>query len=207
MPPDFARETAAGADSGRLIVGIDEVGRGPWAGPVVACAVALQPAHLPDDLLARLGDSKALSHTVRVELAAQLHRHATVALGEASVAEIDSWNILNASHLAMARAVEALGHVPDLALVDGNRAPALTCPCETVVGGDSAVLSIAAASIVAKVDRDLKMEALARTHPGYGWERNRGYGTAEHQRGLAERGVTEHHRRSFKPVQAALRSA
>jgi len=204
--PTFERETAAGALDGRLVVGVDEVGRGPWAGPVVACAVALRPHDLPHGLLERLRDSKALSHVVRVELAAALRAHATVGLGEASVAEIDTWNVLGASHLAMARAVEALTRVPDLALVDGNRAPALACPCETVVGGDGSVLSIAAASIVAKVARDLQMEELARAHPGYGWERNRGYGTAEHQRGLAERGVTEHHRRSFKPVQVVLRS-
>lgn len=204
MAPDFSREQAAGAGRGRLVVGIDEVGRGPWAGPVVACAVAIEPARLPDGLLARLKDSKALSHAVRVELAEALRRHAVVGLGEASVAEIDTWNILNASHMAMARAVDVLESVPDLALVDGNRAPALPCACETVVGGDASVLSIAAASIVAKVARDLQMEELARAFPGYGWERNRGYGTAEHKRGLAERGVTEHHRRSFKPIQAAL---
>lgn len=202
--PDFARETAAGATRGRLVVGIDEVGRGPWAGPVLACAVALDPGALPDGLLARLADSKALSHAVRVELARALQTHATVAFGRAEVAEIDTWNILQASHMAMARAVAALPRVPDHALVDGNRAPALPCSCDTVVGGDAAVVSIAAASIAAKVARDLEMEQLARAHPGYGWERNRGYGTAEHKRGLAELGATPQHRRSFKPVQAVL---
>jgi ribonuclease HII len=206
VAPDFTRETAAGAGRGRLVVGIDEVGRGPWAGPVVACAVSLDPGRLPDGLLARLRDSKALSHAVRAELAAALQAHAIVAFGRAEVAEIDTWNILQASHMAMARAVAALPRVPDHALVDGNRAPALPCPCETVVAGDAAVVSIAAASIAAKVARDSEMAALARAHPGYGWERNRGYGTAEHKRGLASLGATAQHRRSFRPVRAVLQA-
>jgi len=204
MALDFARERAAGAAAGRIVCGVDEVGRGPLAGPVTAAAVVLRVDALPRDLLGRLGDSKTLSPELRTELAAAIRETCAVGLGEASVAEIDTWNILNASHLAMGRAVAALGLAPDLALVDGNRPPALDCPAECVVGGDATVLSIAAASIVAKVARDTQLEALAEACPGYGWERNRGYGTAEHLAALHRLGVSDHHRRSFKPVRERL---
>lgn len=202
MPLTLARECAVG----NRVAGIDEVGRGPLAGPVVACAVVL-PHDLPDDLLARLADSKALKAGVREELDAEIRAVADVGLGEASVAEIDTWNILQASHIAMARAAANLAQAPDYALVDGNRLPALPCPGEAVVGGDASVASIAAAGIVAKVARDAAMDRLDVECPGYGWARNRGYGTAEHRRALAELGPTPHHRRSFKPVRAAAVTA
>ncbi len=200
--PDFAFERAAGA--GGYVVGVDEVGRGPWAGPVYACAVRLYDMDAPADLLGALRDSKALSKRRREALAPLIERHGRCALGVASVREIEDLNILQASLLAMRRAVEALtsetGAAPALALVDGNRAPDLACPVETVVKGDARSLSIAAASIFAKVSRDRHMAELAALHPGYGWERNAGYGVAEHRLGLQRLGVTIHHRRTFTPV-------
>jgi ribonuclease HII len=197
------REAALGHNEGRRIAGVDEVGRGPLAGPVVACAVVLPPDVAPG-LIARLADSKALKAGVREDLDAAIRDAAEVGLGEASVAEIDTWNILNASHMAMARAVAALPAAPDHALVDGNRLPTLACPAEAVVKGDATVASIAAAGIVAKVARDAAMDRLAAAFPGYGWERNRGYGTAEHRAALNSLGPSDHHRRSFKPVQEAV---
>jgi ribonuclease HII len=206
--PDFSLETRLGANKGRVVVGIDEAGRGPWAGPVVAAAAWLDRAALDPSLLARLDDSKRLAPAAREGLYRQLVAvapgGARIGVGEASVAEIDALNILQASLLAMARAVAGLGLAPDAALVDGNRAPDLPCPVETVVKGDARSLSVAAASIVAKVTRDRQMAALARRHPGYGWERNQGYGTAEHRAALARLGVTPEHRRSFRPVREAL---
>jgi ribonuclease HII len=185
--PDFELERALGdgRDGGLRVVGLDEVGRGPWAGPVVAAAAWLEPARLPSTFLDALDDSKKLSHARRESLfeamTASASKGLAFALGEASVAEIDRLNILQASLLAMTRAVAALGFRPDAALVDGNRAPDLPCPARTVVGGDGRSLSIAAASIIAKVTRDRGMRVLAERHPGYGWERNAGYGTAEHR--------------------------
>ena len=202
MSLTLERERAAG----NRVAGVDEVGRGPLAGPVVACAVVL-PADLDADLLARLADSKALKPGVREGLDAEIRAVAEVGLGEASVAEIDTWNILQASHVAMARALAALPQPPDHALVDGNRLPALPCPGEAVVGGDARVASIAAAGIVAKVARDAAMDRLDAAWPGYSWARNRGYGTAEHRRALAELGPSPHHRRSFRPVRAAVAAA
>jgi ribonuclease HII len=213
--PDFALETAYGAGSETSgtcrVVGIDEAGRGPWAGPVVAAAVWLDPARLPLELSRSLDDSKKLTAAKREDLYAAMCDLAgrggallSLAVGEASVAEIDRLNILQATLLAMCRAVAGLGFRPDLALVDGNRAPALRCRVETVVGGDAKSLSIAAASVVAKVTRDRAMGRLAEAHPGYGWERNAGYGTAEHRAALIGLGVTPHHRRSFRPVREAL---
>jgi ribonuclease HII len=190
------------------VVGVDEAGRGPWAGPVVAAAVWLDPAVLAPALLARLDDSKRLSPTARAEIFRDLAgagpAAARLGVGRAGVGEIDELNILEASLLAMGRAVADLGTPPDAALVDGNRAPALSCPVETLVRGDSRSLSIAAASIVAKVTRDRRMAELAGRYPGYGWERNQGYGTAEHRAALARLGVTPEHRRSFRPVREAL---
>ena len=210
--PDFSLEKGLGAFSGRIVVGFDEAGRGPWAGPVVAAAAWLAPARLPARLLGRLDDSKALSPKARDEIFAELSALAEagpesglcLAVASASVAEIDCLNILAASLLAMQRAAEALAVRPQAALVDGNRAPALACPVTTVVKGDSRSLSIAAASIAAKVSRDRVMDALAATHPGYGWERNRGYGTAEHRAALDRLGVTAEHRCSFRPVRERL---
>ncbi|HIJ44323.1 MAG: ribonuclease HII [Rhodospirillales bacterium] len=194
--PDFSLEEAAGG----LVAGVDEAGRGPWAGPVVAGAAILDRAGLSDVLRRGLDDSKKLKRSRREELFEALEAEARIGIGAAEVAEIDSLNILRASLLAMARAVGDLGVVPELALVDGNRQPNLPCPVVCVVKGDGRSLSIAAASIAAKVTRDRIMADLARAHPGYGWERNSGYGTAEHQAALRRLGVTPHHRRSFAPV-------
>ncbi len=188
------------------IAGIDEAGRGPWAGPVVAAAVILDTSTLDPGLAAAIDDSKRLSPARREAVLAGLAGCARIGLGAASVTEIDRLNILAATMLAMRRAVINLGAPPALALVDGNRAPDLPCPARTVVKGDSRSLSIAAASIAAKVTRDRAMARLAQRHPGFGWERNAGYGTAEHRAALAELGVTPHHRRSFAPIAALLRA-
>lgn len=196
MPPDFELETAAG---GR-VAGIDEAGRGPWAGPVVAAAVVLDPAHIPNGL----DDSKKLSQKVREKLFDQITAHAQVGVGEASVEEIDHINILQATFRAMDRAVAALGLPLDLALVDGNRAPRLICPVQTVIKGDGKSLSIAAASIVAKVTRDRIMTGLALEFPEFGWQTNAGYGTAKHTEALENCGITPHHRRSFAPVRKRI---
>ncbi len=190
--PDLKLETEAGG----MVAGVDEAGRGPWAGPVVAAAVILDPDRVPEGL----DDSKKLSAKRREALIADIMETARVGVGEASVAEIDRINILQAAMLAMKRAVEDLGATPDLALVDGNKVPDLSCPARAVVKGDGVSLSIAAASIVAKVTRDRIMKTLAAECPGYGWEKNAGYGVKAHQQGLAALGVTPHHRRSFKPI-------
>lgn len=187
-----------------LVAGIDEAGRGPWAGPVIAAAVVLDRHRLPAALAAAIDDSKRLTRARRERVFAALPESARIGVGEASVAEIDELNVLNAALLAMQRAVAELDVKPELALVDGNRLPRLPCRALAVVGGDGRCLSIAAASIVAKVTRDRLMEALAREYPGYGWERNAGYGTAAHQQALSRLGLTPHHRRSFKPVMALL---
>lgn len=200
--PDFALEDAARAAGAGGVAGIDEAGRGPLAGPVVAAAAVLDPSRLPAALRDGLDDSKTLARPAREGLFALLTDAPGVAIGigEATVAEIDDRNILQATLLAMGRAVAALPAPPDIALVDGNRPPVLPCPVRCVVGGDGLSLSIAAASIVAKVTRDRVMEVLDRAHPGYGWARNAGYPTAEHLRALESLGVTPHHRRSFRPV-------
>lgn len=202
--PDFSLEQQYDG----LVAGVDEVGRGPWAGPVVTCAVILDPAQFPADLAAQMDDSKKLSDRKREALFDPICRAATAyCLAEASVAEIDQHNILGATMLAMKRAVAGLAVPPVAALVDGNRKPDLDIPVETVVKGDSRSLSIAAASILAKVTRDRMMAALSQDFPGYGWERNAGYGTKAHQEGLAVNGVTIHHRRSFAPIAKLLAPA
>jgi len=200
--PDLALERGSG-----VVAGIDEAGRGPWAGPVVAAAVVLDAAALPDALAARIDDSKKLSEPARRAIAAELAGFALIGIGAAARAEIDELNILAATMLAMRRALDALGLVPDLALIDGNRVPALPCPARAVVRGDATSLSIAAASIVAKVTRDRIMTRLAARYPGFGWERNAGYGTAEHRAALDAAGVTPHHRRSFAPIRHILSRA
>ncbi|MBC7157066.1 MAG: ribonuclease HII [Rhodobacteraceae bacterium] len=199
--PDFSRETAARAAGHARIAGVDEVGRGPLAGPVMAAAVILDPAAIP----AGLDDSKRLGAARRIALDRAIRAAATVGLGWASVAEIDALNILRASHLAMVRAVAALPVAAEFALVDGNLLPAgLPCPARAVIGGDARSLSIAAASIVAKVARDALMADLDRAHPGYGWATNAGYPTRAHLRALQDLGATPHHRRSFAPVRNIL---
>ena len=181
-----------------ISAGIDEVGRGPWAGPVVAAAVILR------EPISGLADSKALTARRRQQLVPVIRERAWLGIGEASVAEIDRMNILQASFLAMRRAVAALPVVPERLLVDGNQTPGLAIPSEAIVGGDASVPEICAASIVAKVHRDGIMAELAKQLPHYGWERNMGYGTAEHRRQLEAHGVTCHHRRSFRPIRALV---
>lgn len=183
---------------GRMIAGVDEVGRGPLAGPVLAAAVIL-PRRLKG-----LADSKVLTLEERERLAAKLRRSARIGIGAASVAEIDRLNILQASLLAMRRAVARLGCLPDLALIDGNCAPELPCPAETVIDGDASIPAISAASIIAKVTRDRLMRRLADRYPGYGWETNVGYGTPAHVAALRQIGPCCHHRRSFRPIQLRL---
>ena len=183
------------------ICGVDEAGRGPLAGPVVAAAVILNRKRMPRGI----NDSKQLSEEDREALFPQIMDMAVaVGVGEASVGEIDLVNIRQATHLAMARAVRALAVAAEFALVDGNDAPALPCRCDTLVDGDARSVSIAAASIIAKVTRDRMMVALHDDHPGYNWRSNKGYGTPEHYVGLKAHGVTVHHRRSFGPIRAIL---
>jgi ribonuclease HII len=198
--PDLSLEHAAGG----LVAGIDEAGRGPWAGPVVAAAVIFDAARLPLELLSLIDDSKKLKKATREALLPAIRACAWIGIGAASAAEIDRLNILQATWLAMQRAVARLPVEPGLALVDGNRAPVLPCPARTLVGGDGLSLSIAAASIVAKVTRDRAMERLDARYGAYGWARNAGYGTALHQAALRELGPTQHHRHSFRPIQALL---
>jgi ribonuclease HII len=198
MRPHFKRERAHG---GR-VAGVDEVGRGPLAGPVVAVAVVF-PSGVPRRLSPLIDDSKKLTAEERETAYAALRRSgaAEIAVGAASVAEILSLNILHASMLAMRRAVLRLREMPDLALVDGNRAPpGLPCPVECCVGGDATSLSIAAASIVAKVVRDRAMARLAPRYPAYGWHENAGYATPIHRAALRNHGPSRHHRAAFGTV-------
>jgi ribonuclease HII len=198
--PDFSREARAMARGVLRVAGVDEAGRGPLAGPVVAAAVRLDPMCIPPGL----NDSKALSASARARLFDTLRAEAEVAVGVASVEEIDALNILRASHLAMVRALRGLVAV-DLALIDGNLLPVdLPCAGQAIVAGDARCQSIAAASIVAKVTRDRMMVDLAQQYPGYGWEKNAGYPTAAHRAALKTLGVTPCHRRSFAPVHKAL---
>ncbi len=201
MGPDFEMEKAAYA-AGRLhVAGVDEVGRGPLAGPVTAAAVVLDPLLIPEGL----NDSKQLSKKRREALAELLAGCAMVSVGHASVEEIEQVNILRASHLAMQRAVAGLPVVPDQVLVDGAIVPhGMNLPVIPVVKGDTRCLSISAASIVAKIARDRIMVDLAQQHPGYGWETNMGYGSKSHMAALRNLGVTPHHRRTFKPVHKML---
>lgn len=201
--PSYAFEVAWLARGLSPIAGIDEAGRGPWAGPVVAAAVVLDPANIPDGI----NDSKALQGKDRERLLGEIMRWAEVGVGIADVARIDRDNILRATLWAMAQATTALPRAPLGALVDGSVAPQLACPVETIVGGDALSVSIAAASIVAKVTRDRMMTDLARLHPGYGWETNMGYGVPEHRAAIERMGLTPHHRRSFRPIAAALSQA
>jgi len=198
MPRWSTLERELRASRGPIIAGVDEVGRGPLAGPVVACAVVMPP-----DARAIRGvdDSKKLPPAEREKLAARITERALcVAVGAASVREIDRINIYHAAVLAMRRALRRLNVTPDHVIVDGNRIRSLGVEHTAVVGGDGCCHSIACASIVAKVTRDRLMRALARRHPFYRWETNAGYGTTEHHAGLASHGLTPHHRRSFAPV-------
>ena len=192
------RERALREAGRRLIAGVDEVGRGPLAGPVVACAVVMPP---DVRAIAGVADSKQLDPAERIRLAAQIRRRALgIGLGAASVREIDRLNIYHATVLAMRRALARLPVTPDHVLVDGKPLRTLGVEHTAVVGGDDACYCIACASIVAKVTRDRLMTALGARHPGYDWARNVGYGTPAHRRALVEAGLTPHHRRSFAPV-------
>ena len=202
--PDFSLELALHGRGLSRVAGIDEAGRGPLAGPVTAAAVILDPSRLP----AGLADSKQLPAARRLELAAEIAEVAEVSVAHASVEEIDALNILEASHLAMARAVAGLSAPPAHLLVDGNRLPRdLPCGADAVVGGDGRCCSIAAAGIVAKVARDAVMLELAQQFPGYGWETNMGYGSKSHIAALQDLGPSPHHRRSFAPVHNILYQA
>lgn len=199
--PDYMIEQEAHAQGYLRVAGVDEVGRGPLAGPVTAAAVVLDPAHIPEGL----NDSKKLTAKKRQALLEQLLEQADVSVAHATVEEIDQHNILRASHIAMVRALEGLREPPDFALIDGNMIPkGLTLPSRAVIKGDALSLSIAAASIAAKIRRDQVMWDLAQQFPGYGWETNAGYPTKAHTDALRNLGVTPHHRRSFKPVHNIL---
>jgi ribonuclease HII len=194
--PDYALEEAIRGH----VAGVDEAGRGPWAGPVVAAAVILRKKEIPSGLR----DSKKLSAKKREALFPIIMQQAWVGIGVSEVEEIDRMNILEATLLAMRRAVAALPVSPDKVLVDGNVMPRLNCPTETIIGGDDKSLSIAAASIVAKVTRDNIMAKLHHDYPQFGWLKNAGYGTADHIAALNQHGPTPLHRKSFKPIKALL---
>lgn len=199
--PDLLHEAEARAAGHCRVAGVDEVGRGPIAGPVTAAAVILDERCIPFGL----NDSKKLGAKRREALCEALFASAQVSVAHASVAEIDSLNILRAAHLAMERALARLDPAPDMALIDGILLPrGLRLPARTIVRGDAASLSIAAASIVAKTCRDRLMRDLAQQFPGYGWAHNMGYPTPHHKAALLDIGVTPHHRRSFRPVHNIL---
>lgn len=199
--PDLLHEAQARAAGFCRVAGVDEVGRGPIAGPVTAAAVILDERCIPPGL----NDSKKIGVRRRETLCDALFVSAQVSVAHASVAEIDTLNILRAAHLAMERAIARLDPAPDIALIDGIFLPrGLSLPARPIVRGDAASLSIAAASIVAKTCRDRLMRDLAQQFPGYGWARNMGYPTPHHKAALLDIGVTPHHRRSFRPVHNIL---
>lgn len=200
IKPTFELEAAEHQLGSRPIAGVDEAGRGPWAGPVVAAAVILDPDKIP----ANIDDSKTLDEDSRAFLYRRIMKVAIVGVGVADVDRIDRENILGATLWAMAEAVSQLGETPKLVLVDGDKTPRIPMSVRAIVKGDSKCLSIAAASIIAKVTRDRLMMDFARAYPGYGFERHKGYGTPEHQAAIAKLGVSALHRRSFRPVQLAL---
>ncbi|MGJ8616992.1 MAG: ribonuclease HII [Sulfitobacter sp.] len=201
MKPDFEFERAAHARGFARVAGVDEVGRGPLAGPVTAAAVVLDPSNIPEGL----NDSKKLTKKARERLYDEIMQVADVSIAHATVEEIEELNILRASHLAMIRALDGLKQGADYALIDGNMVPrGLTLPSETIIKGDARSQSISAASIMAKICRDCVMLSLAQQHPGYGWETNMGYGSKRHMEALQNLGVTPHHRRLFKPVHKML---
>lgn len=198
MPDLSIEESVSG-----VVAGIDEAGRGPWAGPVVAAAVILDRNNIPEGI----NDSKKLSAKKRVKIFEQLIKKAEIGIGIANVEEIDNLNILNATKLAMERAYRQLRLKPKTTLIDGNSAPLLPCETITVIKGDSKSLSIAAASIIAKVTRDKIMEEIDKNYPHYGWKNNAGYGTKQHQDAITQFGICKHHRKSFRPVAEILENA
>ena len=199
--PDFALERGCEG----IVCGIDEAGRGPLAGPVVAAAVILDRRKIPRRLRSELDDSKKLSAEEREEFALMIRQCAVrIGVGAASVREIERINILQATFVAMRRALMRMGVMPDIALIDGNQPPPLPCAVKTVIGGDGLSLSIAAASVIAKTTRDKLMHALALRYGGYGWTTNVGYATEEHRAAILTLGPTRHHRMSFAPLQLSL---
>ena len=204
--PDFSYEKQQGISD--LIVGLDEAGRGPWCGPVVAACVGWPDLNCPKELATLLDDSKKLTPQKRALLFDQIIAATPVwGIGQASAKEIDEINILQASFLAMHRALDEViqkGFTPQVVLIDGNRLPNWEIRKQAIVGGDGKSLSIAAASILAKVTRDRIMTDLAQKYPHYGWEKNAGYGTKAHQEGLAKYGITPEHRRSYAPIKKLL---
>ena len=201
-PSPKTERAIAGIDS-KLVAGVDEAGRGPWAGPVVAAAVIFRQKRIPKGL----DDSKRLPADFRSRLFDEIHDTAWVGVGAVSVEDIDRLNILQASLLAMSQAVSKLCQLPDVVLVDGNRCPDLSPRAVPVINGDQLCPSIAAASIIAKVTRDRLMEKLSNDFPDYGWHSNKGYGTRAHSEAIKTFGVTHHHRRSFAPIRLALSNA
>ena len=204
--PDFKIEDACPATG--LIFGFDEAGRGPWCGPVVAACVCWPDRIIDPELAGAINDSKKLSAAKREVLFPKImNSNALVGIGQASAEEIDRINILQASFLAMHRALEQVqnrGITPAFALIDGNKLPHWPLPMQAVIGGDAKSLSIAAASIVAKVTRDHIMADLAKQYPEYGWDQNAGYGTKQHQDALLKFGITPHHRKTYAPIKKLL---
>ncbi len=200
--PDLSHETR---HHPHIVCGIDEAGRGPWAGAVVASCVIVGDA--PQSLLLALDDSKKLTRAKRESLFDAIHAHMQVGIGQSSADEIDHLNIWKATERAMQRAFSALGAKADIALIDGNRHPALPCETITLVKGDSISASIAAASIIAKVTRDRMMETLDKEYPGYGFTKHAGYGTRQHMEALKQLGICPAHRKSFAPIRTIIEQA
>ena len=202
--PDFSLEESLGLSTSAVIVGVDEVGRGPLAGPVTAAAVFVDRQKITLDLLTKIDDSKKISQKKHATISKQIESIAIIGIGWASSGEMVQLNILEATMLAMQRAISSLRKQiisdPDYILIDGNKVPRLDFPSKAIVRGDEKSLSIAAASIVAKNKRDAFMTSLSKLYPGYGWEKNAGYGTGEHLAAIEREGITVHHRRSFKPI-------
>ncbi len=202
--PDFSLEESLGLSTSAVIIGVDEVGRGPLAGPVTAAAVFVNRQKITLDLSTKIDDSKKIPQKKRATISKQIERMAIIGMGWASSGEIDQLNILEATMIAMQRAVLSLRKQiifdPDYILIDGNKVPSFDFPSKAIVRGDEKSLSIAAASIVAKSKRDAFMTSLSKLYPCYGWEKNAGYGTREHLVAIERNGITAHHRRSFKPI-------
>ncbi len=202
---DFNMENQALCKGHQVIAGVDEAGRGPWAGPVVAAAVVLDRDRLPADVRDAVNDSKRVKADERLQIMQAMTPYADIGVGIAEVAEIDTFNILQATLLAMSRAVNELPTPPDLCLVDGTHTPQEQSHCQTVIRGDGLYVSIDADSIVAKVTRDGIMADLAEKFPEYGWDRNAGYGTKGHRSAMEQYGITPIHRHSYRPVLNILR--
>ncbi len=202
--PDFSLEESLGLSTSAVIIGVDEVGRGPLAGPVTAAAVFVDRQKITLDLSTKIDDSKKIPQKKRATISKQIEGIAIIGIGWASSGEIDQLNILEATMIAMQRAVLSLRKQiildPDYILIDGNKVPSFDFPSKAIVRGDEKSLSIAAASIVAKSKRDAFMTSLSKLYPCYGWEKNAGYGTREHLVAIERNGITAHHRRSFKPI-------